>query len=266
MYNKLGYQEKIYNPDSDSWVKYDHLGGEAVAEVLISEFLLSCSNTTDFVRYKLLDDNLTACVSQNFAKGYVYVPFERIIGLSDIDFSNMTTKEKFNTIVDITTKITSTFAGEEKSTGVSLKQMVYLDAMFRNPDRHLSNFGLLVGQSDVRLAPIFDNGCALGVKTGLYWDIDNVIAGYDCEIEPYNESVVNVLNFFSPNPFDFDVHKFMTIHDKRITASNKFFGAFLNIICKFYPTDKLGADVRTLLEERYGDFRPRRYQVRWRNK
>lgn len=60
-----------------------------------------------------------------------------------------------------------------------LHQMVYLDMMFRNEDRHLTNFGFIGGlQGGLRVCPIFDNGEAFDLGKGLYWDYDNVVRGW----------------------------------------------------------------------------------------
>ena len=75
-----------------------------------------------------------------------------------------------------------------------LLRLLTLDVMFRNTDRHLSNFGsILAPNGSIRFAPIFDNGLALGVSEGAYFDLDNLIRGFGYKIKPY-ELAVSTLN------------------------------------------------------------------------
>lgn len=60
-----GVQVKRYIPELDGWVKLDSGRGEAVSEVLVSEFLEACGEG-DFVRYTFWQSNLQACFSKNY--------------------------------------------------------------------------------------------------------------------------------------------------------------------------------------------------------
>ena len=66
------------------WYKADHMGYEALAEVVVSQ-LLKQSNVPDFVEYEPVwihqykEKDLPGCVSKNFrAKDEMLVPFEKL--------------------------------------------------------------------------------------------------------------------------------------------------------------------------------------------
>ena len=67
----------------DKWYKADHMGYEALAEVLVSR-LLKQSNVSDFVEYEPVlihyqGKTIPGSVSKNFrAKDEMLVPFERL--------------------------------------------------------------------------------------------------------------------------------------------------------------------------------------------
>ena len=67
----------------DKWYKADHMGYEALAEVVVSQ-LLKQSNVPDFVEYEPVwiqykGKEHPGCVSKNFrAKDEMLVPFERL--------------------------------------------------------------------------------------------------------------------------------------------------------------------------------------------
>lgn len=52
--------------------------------------------------------------------------------------------------------------------------------------------------------------------------------------------------------FKFDVHKFVSIHDDRITVDDIHFRIFLELVCKYFPEDSLGINTRAILENVYG--------------
>ncbi len=49
-----------------------------------------------------------------------------------------------------------------KNVEIDLNNMIVYDYIVNNTDRHLKNFGFLVNGDNVKFAPIYDNGLALG--------------------------------------------------------------------------------------------------------
>lgn len=138
-------------------------------------------------------------------------------------------------------------------------RLLTLDVMFRNTDRHLSNFGIILAPNcSIRFAPIFDNGLALGVSEGVYFDLDNLIKGFGYKIKPYELAVSTLSSYINPSYFQFDVRYFVEVLDKNIPKSNLLLG-FLNLLVKYYPKDCNGIDTKTVLETVFGEFTKKRF-------
>ena len=138
-------------------------------------------------------------------------------------------------------------------------RLLTLDAMFRNTDRHLSNFGIILAPNgSIRFAPIFDNGLALGVSEGAYFDLDNLIKGFGYKIKPYELSVSTLSSYINPSYFQFDVRYFVETVDKNIPKSNLLLG-FLNLLVKYYPKDCNNIDTKNTLESIFGEFTKKRF-------
>ena len=177
--SRLGYQTKLTSPNGGYWYKEDFRGGEALAEVLVSTFLKSCNylGFKDFVPYdfKYTAPNsvdLRTCVSLNFLqKGEQFISFKDLLSLVHPPTENLV---GFDSKLDFIDSVFQQTVGQ--SFREELLRLLTLDVMFRNTDRHLSNFGIiLTPNGSIRFAPIFDNGLALGVSEGAYFDLDNLI-------------------------------------------------------------------------------------------
>ena len=260
--SKLGYQPKCTSPKGGYWYKEDLRGGEALAEVLVSTFLRSCNYMTskDFVpydfKYTSVDSfDLRTCVSPNFLQeGEQFISFK--------DLLTMTSFSEVN-LVDFDSKLDFIDSVFQQTVGQSfmeeLLRMLTLDVMFRNTDRHLSNFGIILAPNrSVRFAPIFDNGLALGVSEGAYFDLDNLIRGFGYKIKPYELAVSTLSPYINPSYFQFDVRYFVEVIDKNIPKSNLLLG-FLNLLVKYYPKDCNNIDTKTELEIVFGDFTRKRF-------
>lgn len=107
------------------------------------------------------------------------------------------------------------------------------------------------------IAPIFDNGLSLGVG------IDNV-SGFamvkkalknTAKVKPFSRIPKRNL---SVAPYDyyfnFDVVKFLEIHDYRIDLSYTAFIVFLERLCQLLVVDCRGRDLRTSFVEAFGDW------------
>lgn len=186
--SKSGHQTKFTSPKGGYWYKEDFKGGEALAEVLVSTFLRSCHYMTskDFVPYyfkhtsvELFD--LKTCVSPNFLqKGEQFISFKDLLTLTSFSDVNLV---DFDSKLDF---IDSVFQQTvSQSFRFELLRLLALDVMFRNTDRHLSNFGIILAPNgSIRFAPIFDNGLALRVSEGAYFDLDNLLKGFGYKIKP----------------------------------------------------------------------------------
>ncbi len=205
----------------DRWYKADHMGYEALAEVVISS-LLKKSNVTDFVDYALAaityrDKTLCGCVSRNFrGEDEELIPVERLhrlyygVGLAQTLAQTHTVEERILYTVDFVEKITKMTNFRQY-----LVMMLELDQLFLNEDRHTNNIAVIRNKKtgEFRLCPIFDNGLSLlsdindyGMKRDIYHCIERVQA------KPFAS------NF-----------------DEQVEAANSIFGSFLK--CSFSRSD-----------------------------
>lgn len=259
---KLGYQTKITSPKGGYWYKEDLRGGEALAEVLVSTFLRSCNylGFQDFLPYdfKYTAPNtieLHTCVSPNFLqKEEQFISFKDLLSL--VHYST-------EDLVDFDSKLNFIDSVFQQTAGQSFREEMLrlrtLDMMFRNTDRHLSNFGIILASNgSIRFAPIFDNGLALGVSEGAYFDLDNLLKGFGYKIKPYELAVSILTSQIDPSYFQFDVCYFIEVIDKNIPKSNLLLG-FLNLLVLYYPTDCKGRDTKEVLEFVFGEFSRKRF-------
>lgn len=260
--SKLGYQQKYTSPKGGYWYKEDLKGGEAFAEVLISTFLRSCNYMTskDFVLYdfkytSVNSFDLSTCVSPNFLqKGVQFISFKDLLS----QVSPLTEKlVGFDSKLDFIDSVFQQTVGQ--SFRFELLRLLTLDVMFRNTDRHLSNFGIILAPNgSIRFAPIFDNGLALGVSEGAYFDLDNLLKGFGYKIKPYEFAVSTLTPQIDTTYFQFDVLYFVEVVDKHIPKSNLLLG-FLNLLVLYYPTDCNGRDTKEVLESVFGEFSRKRF-------
>ena len=260
--SSLGYQPKHTSPNGGYWCKEDFTGGEALAEVLVSTFLRSCNYMTskDFVpyyfKYTSVDSfDLRICVSPNFLqKGEQFISFKDLLTLTSFSDVNL---------VDFDSKLDYIDSVFQQTVGQSFREellrLLTLDVMFRNTDRHLSNFGIILAPNgSIRFTPIFDNGLALGVSEGAYFDLDNLIKGFGYKIKPYELAVSTLTSQINIDYFQFDVTAFVELVDKNIPKSNLLLG-FLNLLVHYYPRDYNGIDTKTALEQVFGVFTKKRF-------
>lgn len=260
--SRLGYQTKFTSPKGGYWYKDDFKGGEALAEVLVSTFLRSCNYMTskDFVSYyfkytSVESFDLRTCVSPNFLqKEEQFISFKDLLSL--VHYST-------EDLVDFDSKLNFIDSVFQQTVGQSFREellrLLTLDVMFRNTDRHLSNFGIILAPNgSIRFAPIFDNGLALGVSEGAYFDLENLIKGFGYKIKPYELAVSTLSPQIDTSYFQFDVLYFVEVVDKNIPKCNLLLG-FLNLLVKYYPKDCNGIDTKTELEKVFGEFNRKRF-------
>lgn len=257
-----GYQPKFTSSDGCYWYKEDLRGGEALAEVLVSTFLQSCANLSesDFVNYwfEYTSEsivNLSTCVSCEFKSvGEQFISFKELLSQlnpSTIDLAG------FNSKLDFIDSVFQQTVGQ--SFREEMLRLLTLDVMFRNTDRHLSNFGIILAPNgSIRFAPIFDNGLALGVSEGAYFDLDNLIKGFGYKIKPYELSVSTLTPQIDTSYFQFDVLYFVEVVDTNIPKSNLLLG-FLNLLVYYYSVDCNNIDTKAELETVFGAFTKKRF-------
>ena len=255
----LGAQKK-WVTNSHTWFKEDLIGGEAVAETLVSLFLSSCLNITEFetgfVAYGVSTTGNNLCYSYSFLKeGESFIPlYDAIRAL----------KPKEQEFMDFEGKLEYIDSVYKAVLGYSCKRwllrVLTLDVMFRNTDRHLSNLGFVADrQGNLQIAPIFDNGLALGVSEGAYYDLANTVTGLGFRVKPYQLTVGYLEKHIDPNIFAFSVIKFIDRFKFERVPRNNITLAFLNILVKYYPKDALGLDTKYVLEKDLGSFSTKRF-------
>ena len=151
------------------WYKADHMGCEALSEVLISG-LLKKSNVPNFVEYEPVliryhGKETPGCVSGSFReKDEMLIPFERLHraytgkGLAATLGGITTPIERIRYTVDFIEQTT-----DLTGVGAYLTLLLELDSFFLNEDRHTNNLAIIRNEKTLkfRLCPIFDNGLAL---------------------------------------------------------------------------------------------------------
>ncbi len=151
------------------WYKADHMGYEALAEIVVSQ-LLKQSNVSNFVEYEPIwiryrGKDLPGCVSKNFrAKDEMLVSFERLHraykgqGLAAALGGISEPRERIRYTVDFVERTTSL-----TGVGEYLTLLLELDSFFLNEDRHTNNLAVIRNEKtkEFHLCPIFDHGLAL---------------------------------------------------------------------------------------------------------
>lgn len=155
-YKQMGY-----------WYKINSTGAEGYAEEVCS-LILSHAKLPEGVNYVSYErckiDNRYGCRSANFLNdGETYISFATLYKnvtnkeLSEEVFKLPTISERFSFVTNFIKDVTGIDASNY------LKAVTTLDALTLNPDRHFGNLGLIrCSNGDFRIAPIFDNGQALG--------------------------------------------------------------------------------------------------------
>lgn len=203
------------------WIKADHMGYEALSEVMISS-LLKKSNVPEFVSYgpvsiKYQDKLLCGCKSDNFReKDEELIPVERLhrlyhgYGLAKAIGGYSSVEEAIRYTVDFIEKVTNL-----TDVGPYLTVMLELDQLFLNEDRHTNNIAVIRNNksNQFRLCPIFDNGLSLLSDTNDY---------------PLNDDIYACIARVKAKPFSVDF-------DEQTEAANRLYGSFLK--CSFTKAD-----------------------------
>lgn len=214
------------------WYKADHMGYEALAEVVVSQ-LLKQSNTPDFVKYELVwiqykGKDLPGCVSKNFrAKDEMLVPFEKLHRA----YKGQSLAAVLGRISEPRERIRYTVDFIERTTGLTgvgkyLTRMLELDSFFLNEDRHTNNLAVIRNEKtmEFRLCPIFDHGLALLSDMNDY---------------PVDKDVYACISRVRAKPFDTDF-------DVQVEAAETLYGSQLKFSFSRADVSKTLDSVRTL--------------------
>lgn len=157
-----GTQPKYF--DGGYWYKVNRLGYEGLAETIVSK-VLECSNIKDYVIYEdCIINGKAGCRSQNFLKeSESFLSFQRIYEI--YNGGNLT--DRIRTINSVSERIQFVCDFIREYTGTDceryLSQILTLDMLTLNTDRHLNNLGIVINaeKNSCRPAPVFDNGNSL---------------------------------------------------------------------------------------------------------
>ncbi len=232
----------------DSWYKADHMGYEALVEVLVS-WMLERSNVANFLAYAPVviregDKSYTGCQSKNFReKGEMLLPLEKLhraycgVGLAQKMASLPTAEERIEYAVSFV----------EEKTGLAdfgryMSVLLELDAFILNEDRHTNNIAVIRDEKTkhFRLCPLFDHGLSLLSDLNDY---------------PLTRDVYACINAVTAKPFSTDF-------SEQLDAANHLYGSHLwfhftkSQFCQklqqlsdYYSADILGRVETVVLEQ-----------------
>ena len=214
----LGHTSKGDQPKwqlDGKWYKADHMGYEALAEVVVSQ-LLKQSNVPDFVEYRPVliqyqGKEIPSCVSKNFRrKDEMLVSFERL----HRTYKGRGLAAALGGINEPQGRIRYTIDFIEQTTGLTgvgkyLTLLLELDSFFLNEDRHTNNLAVIRNEKtkEFRLCPIFDNGLALLSDLNDY---------------PLDKDVYDCIRCVRAKPFDLDFNV-------QVEAAEELYGMQLNL-------------------------------------
>lgn len=232
----------------DGWYKADHMGYEALSEVMVS-WMLDHSTIRDFVAYtpvmiQSLDGEYVGCRSKNFRQNHeMLLPLEKLhrayhgIGLA----------KKLAGLPVVEERIRYTVSFVEETTGLTdfgayLSTLLELDAFILNEDRHTNNIAVIRNEKDgsFRLCPIFDNGLSLLSDLNDY---------------PLEKDVYDCISAVQAKPFSTDF-------SEQTEAASKLYGSRLKFhftreqmrrkleeLRDYYDSAIIGRVERTILEQ-----------------
>lgn len=217
------------------WYKADHMGYEALAEVLISK-LMKKSNVPIFVEYEPVliryqGKEVPGCVSQGFrGKNEMLVPFERLHrayqgrGLAAALGGMANPKDRIRYTVDFVEQTTGL-----TGIGPYLTLLLELDSFFLNEDRHTNNLAVIRNEKtlEFRLCPVFDNGLALLSDLNDY---------------PMDKDVYDCIDSVRAKPFDPDF-------DAQVEAAEELYGSQLKFQFTRYGIPKELECLRALYQQ-----------------
>ena len=171
---KLSLKERLFNKAlagsqdkwqiNDLWYKADDYNYEGLSEVIVSD-MLKKSNVKKFTIYDpeiiiYKNKELKGCVSKHFLEGQ-----EELFEISELlKKKNIDTYDlQINDFVNFTKRLTGLNNFDKY-----LCQMLELDMITLNTDRHFSNIAVIKKGSEYDYSPFFDQGRCFGLKDSLW--------------------------------------------------------------------------------------------------
>ena len=216
------------------WYKADHMGYEALSEVIVSR-ILEKSNIDSFVKYEPVmidykDEIYRGCASDNFRiKNQEIITLERLhrayfgIGMAEAIAKQEGVREKIIYTVGFAKKVTGI-----EEVGKYFSTLLSLDALFLNEDRHTNNIAFLRENGNFQLCPVFDNGLAL------LSDINDY---------PFDKDVYENMRRVKAKPFSTDF-------DEQLDEAERLYGSHLKINLKKAEVYKLFEDLEGFYDEK----------------
>lgn len=252
-----GVQGKGKLEESNQYYKSDFFGGEAVAEVLITEFLRASNEFKGYVHYELGWGH-TTCLSKNFKnKGDKFIPFRDIIlrlGVQPKDWikdvERLGSKGRYNNVKYVYKQL----GFNDDDIDDYFSRMLTIDKIFLNVDRHLTNFGVIynIRGKSYRMPPIFDQGMSLGVGAVMNLkskgEFIKSLRSNNAKVQPFSRGVNENASVVNEYKYNFDVKKFVKIHNKEIGLNHRQMVAFITRLDMYIPYDINGVHVKTYIE------------------
>lgn len=157
-----GAQPKYF--DGQYWYKANSEGYEGLSEYLVS-LILQYSNVEDYVTYEqCLINGKKGCRSRSFLNAEEsFISFERLYTI----YRSGHLLDAVRVIPEVKDRISYVVGFVKDTVGVDcskyLSQILALDMLTLNIDRHFNNLGVVIDNltGECRPAPIFDNGASL---------------------------------------------------------------------------------------------------------
>lgn len=190
-----GAQLKFFDTTENTWYKQDYLGTEGLSEYAASQLLaISGIPHVDYIpcRFYMRHKEVVGVKSLNFLqKGESLISSHKLLKKKfgfDIEkvIVPMETEDKVRFFVDKMIEATGYTAF-----GTYLTNMLQLDAVIKNDDRHFNNIACIVdSEGQYRPAPIYDNGGAFlsdQYTYGVHLSYEQVIAKmYQVKAKPFS--------------------------------------------------------------------------------
>lgn len=178
------------------WYKFDTNGYEGLTEYIISRILLK--NKVNCVKYDLVQANISGELRNGVKSLNFKSPEQEVVTLGKLftaygysltskEYNRLSTLDKIEYVLDKVNTITHI-----NCFGEYLANLLYIDRIFLNEDRHFNNIAFLYDSliKTYSLPPIFDNGASLLSDTKDYY--------------PLGESIYRLLRKVKAKPFNVD--------------------------------------------------------------
>ena len=235
---------KWYQPEQNCYIKANRIDHgreyqDSIAEVIAAR--VGALLHIDVVPYTLcrirLDDgkSILGTLSPNFChENETYLSFETMVESMDEPVQwAASAKENYELVLHLYAKLTGLDARRYLDT------MLLFDYLICNEDRHLNNFGILLGDATgaFRFPPLFDNGYALGFMQAEHKPVEQYL--YSCKAKPFSTSFSKQLHLVSRLPEGItlpDTIPESVLDDLPLSDSMRAY--CMDILCKFVCADQ----------------------------